>query len=494
MGIIARQSIKGSIYSYLGAAIGFINVGLIMPQIFSTDEIGLTNLLIAVASIFGQFGSLGMVNVTLRQFPFFRDEKNKNNGFLFFLLAVGTLGFIICAVAYYISKPWLIAENIDKSPLFAEYVYLLIPLIFITIFHFLLDTYNRILFNASFGFFVKELLLRVLNLFGIVLFWLGVFDFNDFIIFYTLSYGIPTLLICLLLIYKNQFSLKPSFKLFTPSFTKEIISVALFGLVSGFSGIVVMQLDRYLINHYCDLSATGVYSTVFFFGSIILLPGRSLMRIAMSLIAQALKDNDLAQVNSIYRKSTTNLMVVGIALFLLIWGNVDNILGLLPAEYAIGKYVILYISLAHLFQMIAGISGEIIQFSKYYRQHVVIMSVLFICIVVFNVWLLPVLGITGAGIASAVSFFIYFLARFVYVKRKFGFQPFEHKHLWLLLIGVAVCFISYLIPKLGGIITDAIIRSIILCLLYIVPVYLFGFSEELNLVFDKYLKKIRKRS
>ena len=48
MGIIARQTIKGSVYSYLGAAIGFINVGLIMPQIFSTEQIGLTNLLIAV--------------------------------------------------------------------------------------------------------------------------------------------------------------------------------------------------------------------------------------------------------------------------------------------------------------------------------------------------------------------------------------------------------------------------------------------------------------
>jgi hypothetical protein len=115
-----------------------------------------------------------MVNVTIRQFPYFRDEKNNHNGFLFFLIAVGTLGFLICSGAYYILKPMLIAENIEKSPLFAEYIYLLIPLIFISIFHLLIDSYNRILFNASFGLFVKEFLLRILNFGGIMLFYFGI--------------------------------------------------------------------------------------------------------------------------------------------------------------------------------------------------------------------------------------------------------------------------------------------------------------------------------
>ncbi len=494
MGIIARQTIKGSVYSYLGAAIGFINVGLIMPQIFSTEQIGLTNLLIAVAAIFGQFGSLGMVNVTLRQFPYFRDEKNNHNGFLFFLLAVGTLGFLICSIVYYISKPWLIAENIDKSPLFAEYIYLLIPLIFIIIFNFLLDTYNRMLFNASFGLFVREFLLRIINLITIGLFWLGVLDFNGFIIVYSFSYGIPVLLIALLLMYKHQFLIKPSFKIFKPAFVREIVSVAGFGLISGFSGVIVMQLDRYLINHYCDLGATGVYSTLFYFGSIILLPGRSLIRISGSLIAEALKAGDLEKVNSIYKKSTTNLMISGIMLFLIIWGNANNILSFLPASFESGKYIILFVSIAHLIQMIGSVSGEIIQFSKYYRQHVLIMVILLLSIVILNVILLPRIGVNGAGIASAISFLIYFLVRFAYVKIKFGFQPFEKKHFVILAFGAAAYFISILIPQLGGVITDTVIRTALLGVLFSVPVYLSGYSGELNIMVNKVVKIVKRQS
>lgn len=491
MGIIARQTIKGSVYSYLGAAIGFVNVALIMPQIFTTDEIGLTNLLVALSTIFGQLGSLGMVNVTIRQFPYFRDEKNHHNGFLFFALAAGTLGFMISSAVYYSTKNELVASNIDKSPLFAEYVYLLLPFIFVTIFNFIIDTYNRLLFNASFGLFVKELLLRIINLITIVLFWLKWIDFYQFIILYTISYGIPVVLICLLLIYKKQFSLKPSFKIFTKSFAREVFSVAMFGLISGFSGIAVLQIDRYLVNHYCDLNATGVYSTVYFFGSVILLPGRSLVRISSTLITEAIRNNEWSKVSEIYSRSTTTLTVAGVALFVLIWGNINNIMGLLPPVYESGRYSILFIALAHLFLMIAGVSGEIIQASKYYRQFTLIMIVLILSIIVFNIIFIPYLGITGAGLASALAFFLSMILRFIFIYVKFKLQPFKIKHFVILLIGTGAIGITMFIPQTGGFIIDAGLRSIILMSLFFIPLYFLGFAPEINKAVDLALNKFK---
>jgi O-antigen/teichoic acid export membrane protein len=493
MGIIARQTIKGSIYSYLGAIIGFINVGLIMPQIFSTDEIGLTNLLISVAAIFGQFGSLGFINVTLRLFPYFRNEEKKHNGFLFLLIAIGTLGFLLCAIAYYIMKPYLISENIEKSPLFAEYVYLLIPLIFTMVFYYLIDTYNRILFNASFGLFVKEFLLRILNLIGIGLFYLHVFDFNAFILFYIISYGVPLLLICLLLIYKHQFTIKPAFSFIKPPLLREIISVASFGMISGFSGIVILQIDRYLVNYFCDLSATGVYSTAFFFGTIISLPGRSLIRISSSVIAEAFKNDDNKTVDQIYKKSTMNLLVLGTFIFLIIWGNIDNILKILPPDFADGKYVTLFISLSQLLMMASGTSSEIIQYSKFYKQHTVIMIIFIAAIVGFNILLLPLYGIVGAAIAALISYFIYFILRWFYVKVKFNMQPFGWRHLVVLGFAAVAYFLSILIPFINNVILDAAIRTLFISIAFVLPVYFLHLSDEIdllvNLVKDKFAKK-----
>lgn len=490
MGIIARQTIKGSIYSYLGAFIGFINVAIIMPQIFNTDQIGLTNLLVALSTIFGQFGSLGMVNVTIRQFPYFRDEKKANNGFVFFAIAVGSLGFILTSIIYYFTKTHIIESNIEKSPLFAEYVYLLLPFIFITIFYYIIDTYNRLLFNASFGLFVKELFLRLINLVTIVLFWFKFIDFHQFILLYTISYAVPVILICVLLIYKKQFSLKPSFEIFTKKFSKEVFSVAMFGLISGFSGLAVLQLDRYLVNYYCDLSATGIYSTVYFFGSVILLPGRSLIRISSTLIAESIKKNEWDNIKDIYSKSTTSLLTIGMALFVLIWGNIENILKILPKEYEAGRYVILFIGIAHLLQMIASVSSEIIQSSKYYKQFTALMVILILAIIIFNIILLPIYGITGASIASALAFFIFLIIRIIFIYKKFKLNPFKFNHLGIILVGILAIFISMFIPQLKSFIIDAILRSLTLMLIFLGIVYILKLYPEFNINLKKNLVKI----
>ncbi len=490
MGLIAKQTIKGSIYSYLGAFIGFVNVALLMPQIFTTDEIGLTNLLIALSSIVGQFGCFGFTNVIVKFFPYFRDPEHKHNGFPFLLVAVGIVGSLVCTAGYFGARDYLVAQNLEKSKLFADYVFLLLPLIYITIFYLLSDVYNRMFYNSSFGLFVKEFLLRILNLIGIGLFYFGVLDFNGFIIYYVAAYGVPTVLLLILLIVQGNMSLKPSKKLLTREFVRAMCSVAFFGVISSFSGVFVNQIDRYFINHYCDLSATGVYSTAFYFGSMILLPGRSIIRISSTVITESFKSGDDDMVLKVYRKCTTNMLIIGVILFVLVWGNIDNILKILPPEYADGRLVILFIAISHLIQMAASVSGEIIQYSIYYRYHTLIMVMLIGLIFGFNVWLLPIYGITGAAVASMLSFLVYSVVRIAFVRLKFGFNPFCLKHLLVLLFGAVAYVLSWLIPDLGNLILDLAVRSAVICILFVVPTLYFDLSEDMTAMYKRVVGKV----
>ncbi|MBO7571965.1 MAG: polysaccharide biosynthesis C-terminal domain-containing protein [Bacteroidales bacterium] len=490
MGLIAKQTIKGSIYSYLGAFIGFVNVALLMPQIFTTDEIGLTNLLIALSSIVGQFGCFGFTNVIVRFFPYFRDPEHKHNGFPFLLVAVGIVGSLVCTAGYFGARDYLVTQNIEKSKLFADYVFLLLPLIYITIFYLLSDVYNRMFYNSSFGLFVKEFLLRILNLIGIGLFYFGVLDFNGFIIYYVAAYGVPTVLLLILLIVQGNMSLKPSKKLLTREFVRAMCSVAFYGVISSFSGVFVNQIDRYFINHYCDLGATGVYSIAFYFGSMILLPGRSIVRISSTVITESFKSGDDDMVLKVYRKCTTNMLIIGVILFVLVWGNIGNILKMLPPEYADGRLVILFIAISHLIQMAASVSGEIIQYSKYYRYHTLIMVILIGLIFGFNVWLLPIYGITGAAVASMLSFLVYSLVRIAFVKLKFGFNPFCLKHLLVLLFGAVAYLLSWLMPDLGNLILDLAVRSAVICIVFVVPTLYFDLSEDMTAMYKRVIGKV----
>ncbi len=493
MGIIIRQTIKGSIYSYLGAILGFINVALLMPTIFSTEQIGLTSLLISVSIILGQLGSMGFINITTRLFPYFRNKDNSHNGFLSIAILTSLAGFILCLVIYYLSKPYLISNNIEKSPLFAQYVYLLVPLIFFTIYYLLLDAYNRMLYNASFGVFLKDFLLRILNLIGIVLFWMGYLDFKGFIYYYTLAYGVPTIGLGVYLLWKKEFSLKLQLNFITPKLKSDMISVGLFGLISGFSGIVVINIDRYMVNHYLDLSATGVYATAFYFGTLILLPGRSLRRIGSSVITQALKDNDLETVKQIYSKSTINMLIAAIGLFLLIWANEHNIFKMLPEAFSDGRLVIFFIGVAHILNMTAGVSGEIIQFSKHYRKHAIIMGVFITLIIITNMLLIPIMGIVGAAIASAISYLLYDIMRFGFLLKHYKFQPYSYKHLIILITGIATYAISLILPELNNWILDTIIRSSLVSIIFGTSLYFMKISSDMNntiLVIIKKLKNI----
>ena len=68
MGIVQRQTIRGTAWSYLGALLGFINIILLSPKIFTAGEIGVVQLLLSFATIMAQFASLGFTNVINRLF------------------------------------------------------------------------------------------------------------------------------------------------------------------------------------------------------------------------------------------------------------------------------------------------------------------------------------------------------------------------------------------------------------------------------------------
>ena len=81
MGIVIKQSIKGTIVNYVGIAVGFITTFFIVTKYLSQEEIGLTRVLIDAAVLFASFAQLGTGSSIIRFFPFFKDEKAKHHGF-----------------------------------------------------------------------------------------------------------------------------------------------------------------------------------------------------------------------------------------------------------------------------------------------------------------------------------------------------------------------------------------------------------------------------
>jgi O-antigen/teichoic acid export membrane protein len=483
MGIIQRQSIKGSIYSYIGALLGFVNLAILAPKIFTTDQIGLTQVLVSVATIFAQLGTLGFNSVTSRLFPYFRSKEEHHHGFLRIQTVVGAVGFLVVLVIYFLLRGYLIEKNLEKSALFTEYIDLLIPLILLLLAHTLMDSYNRILYNATLGTFLREVVARLGNLGLILLFWFDLISFQTYVYLFVATLGIPPALITIYLYFTGELSFRSDRKFISRDLRKQMIDVAVFGIIAGMSGIALVNIDKYMVTQLLGLSDTGIYSIAFYFGTLVLLPSRALTKISVTLLAQAWKDGENAKIDSIYQKSCLNQYIVGGLLFILLVGNLENIFQILPGEYADGRWTIIFIGLANVLNMLSGVSMHVIGTSAHYRYQNYWMILFIILVVVTNLIFIPPLGMTGAALASLISTSLFTLVKFLFLKWKFGFQPYTPAFLVITLVTAGSLGISYLIPALSFW-PDLVIRSMAIAVVFSVAIYLSGVSQEVNSIAD----------
>lgn len=494
MGVIIKQTIKGTIYTYLGVLIGFVTSGFLFPLFFKAEEIGLINILVTYSAIFAQFATLGIPSVTTRLFTYFRNEKKQHNGFLFIAIVTSFIGFLIALAVFYILKPLLLETGSKDSLLFSEYFLYTIPLIFFTLFFNIFDNYYKVLYNSVIGTVLKELVQRLLILLSIILFYFGIVDFKLFVASYILASSLPTIFIIISLIKDKHFHIKPSFSFIKKDLALSMMSVGFFGIVTGFSSLAILRIDSIMIASLIGLSATGIYTTVYFFATLILLPSRQLQKISSTVIADAWKENNLKNIKDIYYKSCINQFIIAALFFIGLWGNIDNILRILPPEFEIGKYALFYLALANVFDMATGVNGTIIGNSKYYRFHTYVMIFLIFLIIITNYIFIPILGITGAAMASALSTLIFNIARYLFLFSKFKLQPFDYKFIYVMAISIVSYLSVYFIPKFDSLVIDILIRSSIMTVIFSLLTYKSKVSNEINEKVNDFFQKITSKN
>ncbi|OQX73198.1 MAG: hypothetical protein B6D61_12795 [Bacteroidetes bacterium 4484_249] len=490
MGIIQKQSISGTIYSYLGVLLGFFITGLLFPNIFTTSEVGLLRLLVSYSVLFAQFAGLGFSAVTVKLFPYFRDASKKHHGFLGLALLVSLGGFLISLLVLFLLKPFIIERALDKSELFVTYFKYVVPLIFFTLLFNVFDAYYRVLYNAVKGIILKQVIQRLFILAAVLLYYFEFINFATTVVFYAIALIIPSIILFISLILEKQFYLKPDIKFLTPKLINEMIGVGFFGILLSFSGVLVLNIDVIMVNDILGIKAAGIYTIAFFFGTLVLIPLRPVIKISSVVIAESWKNNDIQTIHQIYKKSSINLTIIGLIVLVGIWGNIDNIFQLIKDDYLPGKMIVLYIGIANVLDMAIGVSNQIIFNSKYYKNLSYFFLVFAVLLIITNILLIPRFGITGAAIASLVSKFIFNSIKYIFLYRKFKFQPFNFKYILLLLIALITYFLSRIIPVFPNFILDIFIRSTAIFIIFSIPVYAFRISEDINDKINKILIEI----
>ncbi|GAA4097858.1 lipopolysaccharide biosynthesis protein [Mucilaginibacter panaciglaebae] len=502
MNLLKRQGFYNSIILYAGTALGFINLTILFQRILTLEEIGFFTIMNTITLLYAQIASVGINNIIFKYLPHFRSDDKKHGGFVTFVIVWCVISFVIftlvflyfqgAIVNHYSRKPGS-DELAPGAKLLVQYFYYLIPLAFLTMVFTVLESLAITVFKNILSSFLREVFLRVFTLVSVLLIGASLINYHDFLSIY-LSGNVAMIAIMLLYIYKGR-----DFKLagISPQIVskkKEFIKYGFFTLLSSTSAALIQSLDNImLLDITKDLKILGIYTAFFAIALVISLPAKALNRTSLQIIAQAWADNNLPKIGKIYYKTSVMQMLIGSLLFIGLIVNKPFIMVLLHKnEYRAYFDVFVVVGLGFLTDITGGVNGYIVNLSKYYRYttYFIVGSVLF-CIAA-NWLLIPRIGMMGAAAAYFLTTFVLNFLYWIFVKVKFGLQPFGKTHVLIIIISVIALITGLYLPLGHNVYIDLILRSSIVGVIYISLAYLLKISDDVNQLIDGVLKRSNK--
>ena len=493
MGIIQRQGIRNTAITYVGIIIGFVNLLIIQPHFLTTEEVGLTRVLFSFSMLISTFLPLGIQNITIKYFPFYKNPEARHHGFFGFMILFPLAGFILFSLVILGFRDFIISHYIVNSKLFTEYFNFVFPLTFFLSFTGVLTSYSTSLFRTSVPAFINDIAVRILSVAVVSLYFIKLVSLSQFVFLFVSVYGVQALF---LLIYVFRID-KPGIMPDKIKFTREEIGGMMrFGIlvsIAALSSIGLKEVSVILIGQYLPLASAGIYAIAAFIPLVIEAPLNALDKIVQPKASDAWAKNNLEEIKTIYVKSSRYLLLIGGLLFLGINLNIESLMKLLPQNYSAGIPVVFIISIGSIFNLATGMNDAIIFYSSKYVSGIYLLLIMFILAVTLNVILIPQFGLEGAAIATASASFIYNVMKYFFIRKNFSLQPFDLKTIKLVIVVVVVWFTTKLVPAATFPLADIAIRSLIITSLYSGIIYFWKIVPELEPVLINYLKKIAGR-
>ena len=504
MGIIIKQSIKGTIVNYIGVAIGFITTFFVITGYLTQEEVGLTRVLVDAGVLLASLSQLGTGASILRFFPYFKDEENRHHGFFFWTIVIPIVGFLIFLAVYLIFKKPIIQAFSKNSPLFVNYFRFVIPIALFMLYQYVFEANSNVLMRIVVPKFVREVGVRVGLLIIYILYGHHIITLDGLVLGFCITYFLAALIDIIYLFSLQRISLKPDFKFLTKPLRRDFMFYTLFLVMAAIAGTVTPLLSSFFVTAKMGLAFTGIFAIANYIATVIEIPNRSLNAMVQPNLSEAIKNQDWSRADELCKSVSLHLMLSSLFIFFFIWINVDLLFMILRngEDYTAGKSVIFILGLARLSNSAFSISGNALSYSKYYYMTLVFTILLTFSSIVLNVMLIPKMGMNGAALANFLSYFIYFMFLLMLLKWKLNISLFSVGQLKIiavvaLLFGLNVLWTASLTPimlkvplnALLSAILEGVVRSVVLLGLGTLLVYYWNVSADVNRLIDKVIKR-----
>lgn len=492
MGLVIRQSIYTTLISYAGAVIGYVNLLYLFPKFLEPEQVGLLRTIQDAGILLAPFATFGLAQSIFRFYPQLVKDKASEAGFVSLITLLALTGFGIFFIVFKIFETSILSYFETNAKEIIQYASVVLWLTLILLITALLEAYSRSLLKMIFPSLLREVVVRLLLALLVISYFQGYITYNQFIISTVLAY-----LFCLLLLIGYLYVLKKisftlNFRILESAKVKSLVIYSSLSFAGTAGMILIGKIDSMMVSGMLGLAANAVYTTAFYMATIIEIPRRAMSQVAMPLIARAFEKNDTADIKTIYLKTAINQFIIGALLFIGIYINLDTIFSLIPRQeiYEAGKWVVIIVGIGKLTDMVFGPSSEIIVLSKYYAFNILLLTLLAAVVIVSNNILIPIYGINGAAIGSALALISFNVLKYFFIWYKLKMQPFNRDSLKVLIIAMLLLGLNLLIPKFSAILPDIIIRSGIITVVFALLIFYSKATPDGNAFLLKQLRKL----
>lgn len=443
MSKLAKQSIQTTIFSYIGVVLGYINVLWLYPYALDSTELGTFRTIQDLGLLIVPFAQLGVGHGITRFFP---QLENQKSAFLSYSLAFSLLGFLVVSLLFVGFKEQVIGLFAANSPEVIDFLGIAILITLFALLSSVLDAYGRSFLKVAIPTFFREVFLRFLTSVLVSVYLIGWIDFEWVMRGLVLVYGIALFGVLVYLIWLKVLVLDFRWASFPPGFRSSFLKFSLVTFLATAASTLIMKIDSIMVSSMVSLEANAIYSIAFYMALVVELPRRAISQVAMPVIAEHFAQKRYAEIQAIYRQLSARQLYICLFLFALIWVNIDQIYHFVPNRdiYQAGKWVVFFIGLGKIVDVAFSVNSEILVFSNYYRFNLILTVLMSLLIIAVNYWLIPIYGIEGAAIGSALVMLGFNLVKYGYLKVKLQLDPFSWETLKIIFAGGMLMLIGWI--------------------------------------------------
>ena len=260
---------------------------------------------------------------------------------------------------------------------------------------------------------------------------------------------------------------------------KRLLKFGLPYLPAGLAAMMIQSIDRPILSHLTNLSTSGLYSANYKLGIFMMLFVNMFQYAWQPFFLQNAKEKNakeiFAKVLTYFTLAATLILVI-LSLFISDLAKVSiyhhTIIG---ASYLSGLNIVPVVLFGYMFLGIYSVFtvGIFIEEKSLYVPFITVAGAA--VNIGVNFWLIPVMGIMGAALATLAAYFVMAVIYF-FVTQRFYKINYEYGKIGKIFIALAAAAVIYYVQYAGGLLT--LTNKFLILLLFIIMLLIFNIGKD----------------